>query len=287
MEWSRYGYHSIGGIAGMNPSRRHPFSAGRVVSAVITVACIAVSPADARNGARSQRAKLEVIRRDELAVLSIDDGRTRVLYTSSLVEPGAAGYQSLDPLLVFAYDEVQPGSGFKLHSHDNVEVLTIVLEGSLDQEDTAEHSGRVKTGEVSLMSAGSGVTHAEFGNPDVLTRSVTIWVKPRTMNKTPYRAVGKPVEKNGWQLIAAEHDAPLIIEQDVRVLMKRLSPHKRVTLVAQPGRMIYLAAVEGELLAGDQHLSVPERAILRDGKTRIKSDEGATVVVVDVPLAQR
>lgn len=271
----------------MNPRSRCPIAASRVVSAVIAAACVAHSPACTRDGAQSEPTQLEVIRRDQLAVLSIDNGRTRVLYTSSLVEPGAVGYQALGPLLVFAYDEVQPGSGFDLHSHDNVEVLTIVLEGSFDQEDTAGQSGRVNTGEMSLMSAGSGVKHAEFGAPDAVTRSVTIWVKPRTMNKAPHRAVGKPVEmKNGWQLIAAEHAAPLIIEQDVRVLMRRLSPGERVTLIAQSGRMIYLAPVEGELLAGDQRLIVPERAILRDSKIGITSDAGAMVVLVDAPLTQ-
>lgn len=267
----------------MNPTQPRSHT-GRLATAVAAIACVAASSVPARDRAAQRRTQIEVIRHDQLAVLSIDNGRTRVLYTSSLVEPGAVGYRELGPLLVFAYDEVQPGSGFKLHSHDNVEVITIVLEGSLDHEDTAGHKGRVETGEVALMSAGAGVKHAEFGNPDVLTRSVTIWLKPRTMNKAPQRATAKPVEKNGWQLIAAEHDAPLIVEQDARVLMKRLVARKPVQLVAQPDRMVYLATVEGELVAGGQRLSRPERIILRGGEISIASDAGATVVVVDVPL---
>jgi redox-sensitive bicupin YhaK (pirin superfamily) len=219
--------------------------------------------------------------------LFIDNGRTQVRYTSSLVDSGAVGYRDLGPLLVFAYDEVQPGSGFKLHRHENAEVVTIVLEGSLDQEDTSGHRGRVKAGEVALMSAGSGVSHSEFGNPDVPTRSVTIWLKPRTMNKTPHSVIAKPVEKDGWQLIAAEHDAPLVVEQDARVLMRRLSPRKRVSLVAQSGRIVYLAPVEGEMMVGGERLSVPERLILRDGEVGISSATGATVVVVDVPSPHR
>lgn len=271
----------------MNTTHRRACQTIRLAAAAAAITCVGASPAPVRDGARSRRSEVEVIRRDQLAVLSIDNGRTRVLYTSSLVEPGGVGYQDLGPLLVFAYDEVQPGSGFKLHAHENVEVVTIVLEGSLDHEDTAGHSGRVKAGEVALMSAGSGVKHAEFGNPEVLTRSVTIWLKPRTMNKAPSRAIAKPVEKDGWHLIAAEHDAPLIVEQDARVLMKRLAARKHVPVVAQPGRMVYLAAVEGELMAGNQRLSAPERVIMRDGKLDITSEAGATVVVVDVPFAQR
>jgi redox-sensitive bicupin YhaK (pirin superfamily) len=210
-----------------------------------------------------------------------------VRYTSSLVDQGAVGYRDVGPLLVFAHDEVQPGSGFKLHTHENVEVVTIVLEGTLDQEDTSGHRGRVKAGEVALMSAGSGVRHSEFGNPDVPTRSITIWLKPNTMNKTPHSVIAKPVEKNGWQLIAAERDAPLIIEQDARVLMKRVGAGEHVRLVAQAGRTMYLAPVEGELITGGERLSVPERIILRDGEIGISSATGATFVVVDVPSPHR
>jgi redox-sensitive bicupin YhaK (pirin superfamily) len=271
----------------MNQTQRRRFQTFPLIAAVAAIACIAASPAQDRNDVRSRRTEVEVIRRDQLAVLSIDNGRTKVLYTSSLIDRAGVGYQELGPLLVFAYDDVQPGSGFKLHAHENVEVITIVLEGSLDHEDTAGHSGRVKVGEVALMSAGIGVKHSEFGNPDEVTRSVTIWLKPRTMNKAPSRATAKPVEKNGWQLIAAERNAPLIVEQDARVLMKRLAARKRVRLAAKPGRMVYLAAVQGELVAGGERLSVPERIILRDGEIEMVAEAGATVVVVDMPLTRR
>ncbi len=267
----------------MNPTQPR-FPAGQLATAIAAIASVAASSVPARDEAQSRRAPVEVIRRDQLAVLSIDNGRTRVLYTSSLIEPGVTGYRDMGSLLVFAYDEVQPGSGFKLHAHENVEVITVVLEGTLDHEDTAGHKGRVHAGEVALMSAGSGVQHSEFGNPDVQTRSITIWLKPRTMNKAPRRVTAKPLEKDGWQLIAGEHDAPLIVEQDARVLMKRLAPRKQVRLIAQPDRMVYLATVEGELVAGGQRLSVPERIIMRGGEINIASEKGAIIVVVDVPL---
>jgi redox-sensitive bicupin YhaK (pirin superfamily) len=268
----------------MRPLGHPALAAIRLATGIAVVACIVDSPAAARDDPTSQQSEVEVIRSDELAVLSVDDGRTRVLYTSSLVEQGALGYRNLGPLLVFAYDEVQPGSGFKLHAHENVEVITIVLEGSLDHADTAGHSGRVETGEVALMSAGSGVKHSEFGNPDVPTRSVTIWLKPRTMNKSPDRATAKPIEKEGWQLIADERDAPLVVEQDARVLMKRLAARERVRVAAKPGRLVYLGTVDGELSAGGHLLSAPERIVLRSGEINVYSEVGATVVLVDVAL---
>jgi redox-sensitive bicupin YhaK (pirin superfamily) len=249
--------------------------------------CVAASDALAQDRAQSARSEVEIIRRDELGVFSIDNGRTRVLYTSSLIKLGEVGHRELDPLLTFANDELQPGSGFKLHPHENVEVITIVLEGSLDHQDTAGHKGRVSVGEVALMSAGTGVRHAEFGNPDVPTRSVTIWLKPRTMNKAPKHTIAKPVERNGWRLIAAERDAPLIVDQDARVSMKRFAARQRIRVVARPGRLVYLGVVDGQLTAGKQHVSTPERLILRNGQLRLSSEVGATVVMVDVPSGPR
>jgi hypothetical protein len=104
------------------------------------------------------------------------------------------------------------------------------------------------------------------------------------MNKPPRRAIATPVERDGWHVIAAEHDAPLVVEQDAVVLMKRVAPRSDVSVEAQPGRTIYLAALEGTLVAGNQRLSAPGRLILRGGELRITSEAGATVVMVDVAL---
>jgi redox-sensitive bicupin YhaK (pirin superfamily) len=209
-----------------------------------------------------------------------------VLYTSSLIGRGSVGHHELGPLLVFAIDEVQAGSGFNMHAHENVDVLTVVLQGSLDQEDTAGLRAHINVGEAALMSAGTGVKHAEFADRDEPTRSATIWFTPRTMGKTPAHTTGKPVEKDGWQLIAAEHDAPLTLEQDARVLMKRLAAHEQLPLLVQPARLLYVAIVDGGLVAGEEGVSAPERIILREG-TSIRSDAGATIVVVDVPSPER
>jgi redox-sensitive bicupin YhaK (pirin superfamily) len=271
----------------MTATRHRALTTARFAVALATTACVAALLIWARDGSPKGRAQIDIIRRDRLAVLAVDNGRTRVLFTSSLIDRTGTGYQELGPLLVFAHDEVQPGSGFKMHAHENVDVLTIVLQGSLDQEDSAGHRAHVEAGEAALMSAGSGVKHAEFGNPAGLTCSLTIWFRPRTMNKAPSHATGKPVEKDGWQLIAAEQDAPLIIEQDARVRMKRLDARQGLRLVAQRNRLIYMAPVKGELRAGRERLSVPDRIILRAGVIDIASDVGATIVVVDVPTTDR
>lgn len=254
-----------------------------IVTAVVNLACASAGIASASDvGALPQPAQVEVLNRAKLGV--IDKGWWRALYTASFAEPGSVGYLVLDPLCLFSYDEVQPGGAFALHSHDNVEVITIVLEGSFEHEDTAGHRGRAGVGDVMLMSAGHGVKHAEHGSADALTRVVTIWLQPRHANTQPHHLISRPaVATNGWQLIAAERAAPLTVDQDARVLIKHFAPGERLMSHAPPGRVIYLGTVEGELVVNDRHLVVAERAIARNGQLSIASRSGATVVLIDLP----
>lgn len=259
------------------------FQAAGITTALIGVASGSAPVASASDPALPARpAQIEVVRRAQLA--EIAKGWWHALYTASFAEPDSAGHRVLGPLRLFSYDVVQPGGTFALHPHDNVEVITVVLEGSFEHEDTAGGRGRAGVGDVMLMSAGRGLQHAERGNATVLTRVVTIWLAPRTRDTEPRHAIGRPAAaQSGWQLIAAERAAPLIVDQDARVLLRRLAPGEQLSLEAPAGRALYLGTVEGEWVANDQRLAVPERLIARNGQLSIASSSGATVVLVDLP----
>lgn len=231
--------------------------------------------------ALARPAQVEVIHRAQLA--EIDKGWWQALYTASFAEPGSAGHLMLGPLRLFSYDVVQPGGTFALHAHDNVEVITVVLEGSFEHEDTAGHSGRAGVGDLMLMSAGRGVKHTEQADADALTRVVTIWLEPRTRDTEPHHVISRLAATNGWQVIAAERDAPLAVDQDARVLIRRFAPGEHLLFEAPPGRVVYLGIVEGELVTNGQRVGVPERIIARNGALNIASNSGATVVLVDLP----
>ncbi len=81
---------------------------------------------------------------------------------------------------------LHPGKGFGTHPHDNMEILTIPLEGDLKHEDSMGNSSIIKSGEVQVMSAGKGIKHSEFNpNDDKDVKLLQIWVYPKKQNVTP------------------------------------------------------------------------------------------------------
>lgn len=89
-------------------------------------------------------------------------------------------------LRVINDDTIAAGMGFGTHPHDNMEIITIPLEGDVQHRDSMGNGTIIHTGEVQVMSAGSGITHSEFNpNPDKLTKLLQIWVLPNKQNATP------------------------------------------------------------------------------------------------------
>jgi len=89
-------------------------------------------------------------------------------------------------LRVLNDDYVAPGMGFATHPHDNMEIVTIPLEGALEHRDSMGNQGVIRKGDVQVMSAGSGITHSEFNHhPDQEVRLFQIWVFPNCKNVSP------------------------------------------------------------------------------------------------------
>lgn len=90
------------------------------------------------------------------------------------------------PLLVLNDDRIAARSGFPLHPHQNMEIVTVVLEGELAHQDSTGGVGKLRAGDVQIMSAGRGIAHSEV-NPHLQTElhSLQIWVKPLHLNRAP------------------------------------------------------------------------------------------------------
>lgn len=82
-------------------------------------------------------------------------------------------------------DIIQAGKGFHPHDHQNMEIITYVRTGALHHRDSLGNEGVIKAGEVQVMSAGTGITHAEFSDPNEVTTLFQIWVRPRTRGLSP------------------------------------------------------------------------------------------------------
>lgn len=106
-------------------------------------------------------------------------------------------------LRVLNDDIIQGGGGFPTHPHENMEIITVPLEGSLKHEDSMGHEGEIKKGEVQVMSAGTGVRHSEFnGSSKESTNICQIWILPDKENVDPrYDQIEFSLERNSLQQI--------------------------------------------------------------------------------------
>ena len=202
---------------------------------------------------------------------------------------------SFGPLRVFNEDIVQPASGFPPHGHRDMEIITYVLGGELEHQDNRGNRGRILAGEVQVMSAGTGIVHAE-SNPSPTTplHLLQIWIMPRTRGLTPRweqqrftadarRGTLLPVvtPKNGSP---AEGASKLQIDQDAALHVASLDRGQAVTHPTRSGRRVYLFAISGALDLNGLALEAGDQArITGEPRLDIKARAAAEVILIDLP----
>src|SRR5271154_5164103 len=165
-------------------------------------------------------------------------------------DPDYMGFRSLR---VINDDRVQAGQGFGMHGHRDMEIVTYVLEGTLEHKDSLGNGSLIRAGELQRMTAGTGVRHSEFNPSD--TEEVhlyQIWLLPeRTGLKPSYEELaGGEEEKRGrFRLVASPDGAAgsLTIHQDARLYLASLLPGEAVTHQIGPGRAAWLQVLRGKV----------------------------------------
>jgi redox-sensitive bicupin YhaK (pirin superfamily) len=127
-----------------------------------------------------------------------------------------------------------PGRGFEEHPHRDLEIVTWVLTGALHHSDSEGHTGVVGPGEVQVLSAGSGVTHAEVAGPDGPTRFVQAWLTPASLGTTPSYSV-TPVELVPGEL------TEVVRVGDATFRVARLTPGDTLVLPDEPLQHVFVA----------------------------------------------
>ena len=89
------------------------------------------------------------------------------------------------PLIVWNDDSIKPQTGFSMHSHQNMEIITYIRQGSITHKDNIGNSGEIKAGQIQVMSAGSGITHSEYNLSDEETLLFQIWIEPNQFDIDP------------------------------------------------------------------------------------------------------
>ena len=156
----------------------------------------------------------------------------------------------LGPLRVWNDDQIQPGTGFPMHGHRDMEIITYVRSGAITHKDSMGNTGRTEAGDVQVMSAGDGIQHSEWNAEDEETTLFQIWILPRTAGGKPgwgARKFPKGDRSGKWAVLASgtgEQDS-LVINQDAQVLGATLKQGETLTYEVEAGRHGYLVLAAG------------------------------------------
>ncbi len=182
-------------------------------------------------------------------------------------DPARMGWGALR---VWNDDEIAAGSGFPLHPHGDMEIITYVREGAVSHHDSLGNEGRTEAGDVQVMSAGSGIRHAEYNRENAPTRIFQIWIVP-TRNGGPPGWGTRPFPQSGraGRLVAlasgeAADSEALPIRTDARVLGARLKPGETIEYALRPGRYAYLVPARGTLTVNGVEIGERDGAAIRD-----------------------
>lgn len=168
-------------------------------------------------------------------------------------------------------DEIAPGRGFDPHPHHDMEIVTYVRAGAITHRDSLGNEGRTEAGDVQVMHAGTGITHAEYNLESEPTRLFQIWLRPNQNGVAPgWQARRMPERGAGLTVLASGDGEGLPLHADAAVLAGRLAAGERVEHHPRPGRDGYLVPAIGRVLVN----GVP--AGERDGVAF--ADEAALVI---------
>lgn len=197
-------------------------------------------------------------------------------------------------LRVFNDDLVMPGTGFRQHPHDNMEIITVVLQGAVRHEDSMGNTATVAAGEVQTMSAGSGVTHSEMNPSETeALKLLQIWIDTETPDITPAYDQ-KPYDatrKNEWILLAGPNDptatSHAIIHQRAYVYHGRFDAGKiaSYTLKHPDTHGLFLFIIDGAGSLGQQPLRKGDGLGVREAKAiDIAFTSPTRLILIEMPL---
>jgi redox-sensitive bicupin YhaK (pirin superfamily) len=202
---------------------------------------------------------------------------------ASYHDPARMGWGAIR---VWNDDTIAAKSGFPPHPHRDMEIVTYVRSGAITHQDSMGNKGRTGAGDVQVMSAGTGVTHAEYNLEDEATTLFQIWIESDERGVKPgWGAMPFPKEARdgSFQLLASgdPDDGTLSIHADARVLGASLGAGKSIVYDADPARHLYL--VPSGKVTVNGVVAHPRDGVAITGETKVEivAEEDAELVLVD------
>jgi redox-sensitive bicupin YhaK (pirin superfamily) len=201
-------------------------------------------------------------------------------------DPSRSGWACMR---VWNDDEITPNAGFALQVHANIEIINYVREGTVTHRDSLGNEDRIEAGSVQVVSAGTGIRHAEYNLEQASARIFQIWITPASSGGSPaWGAQPCPVAERSGCFVAiasgfeSDHDA-LPIRADARVLNTKLKAGETIEYALRELRLAYLVPSSGTVDVNGVRIHARDGAAIKGVDiVAITAIEDADVVMVDV-----
>ena len=230
---------------------------------------------------------IHVIRADERHFTDFGWLKTYWLFSfSEYYDPANIQFGALR---VFNDDVVAPHTGFGTHPHQEMEIITIVLDGEVTHEDSLGTKAVMRAGDVQRMSAGTGIRHSEFNLGEVRTHFYQIWIYPDTRSLPPsydQKSFAGTVWTNRLVPVASGQGLPDVVtfHTDATLYLGALEAHRSVTHDTNGTRRVFVYLTEGELAVDSARLSTKDQGrIDAEAPLTLTAHRDTRFVLIDVP----
>jgi len=217
-----------------------------------------------------------------------DHGWLKARHHFVVMADGNRANGPLGALVVWNDDEIAPGTGFGLHSHVDMEIVTYVRQGAVTHQDSVGNVGRTVAGDVQVISAGTGIRHSEHNRDQDALKLFQIWLLPRQRGGTPRWDSRKfPKADRAGRLVELASGEPktpetLLIRADARVMGATLIAGTVLTHPSDRYRHSYLAPTQGVVTVNGRRVAVGDGiAAIDEPELTIAAEENAEFILVD------
>lgn len=196
-------------------------------------------------------------------------------------------FMGVSVLRVINEDIIDAGSGFPTHPHQDMEILTYILEGTVEHEDSMGNKDQIHAGEFQIMSAGTGIRHSEYNpNPDKPLHLYQIWIIPDKKGIKPRYEQKTFDVKEGKQLVLSpdERDGSLKVHQDMKLWRWAFKSGQSANSEITGSRKVWIQVVKGSLKINDVAIGTSDGvAIWDEDKFTITAETDSEILLFDMP----
>lgn len=218
----------------------------------------------------------------------VNHGWLKTYHSFSFADYYDPEHMGFGALRVINEDYVKPGYGFGMHSHRDMEIVTLVLSGQLRHEDSMGHMATMGAYEIQRISAGSGMRHSEFSHGEADTHLLQIWIEPNVRGVAPSYEQKKLEPENArgrLHLIVAKEPttAGVSLQQDAKIFLGALHGDETIEYALPISRRAYVHVIKGRVKVNGHSLTGGDALKTFAPRIVLESGELAEVLLFDLP----